>query len=413
MVDLTNTQKLYGLSLLWKEAHYNFANFDKVPELNLEEAYKEYLDLALESKSDYEYYRILQKFYALLKDGHTQVQFPDYIIDELSYPEIQLDSLGDKIIITGIKEQVEGITVGSEIIEVEGINTSEYLSKEVHPYISSSTGHYLWKMGAKYLPLVFRKSSICFKVRNSEGIVKYINLNTTRLTSDRIQYIFAQPPRIFEFKWLEDRIAYIAINTFSDISLIDEIKNSINNLKSCKGLIIDVRRNSGGNSAIALEVIKFFTDRPFWDTPWKTPKYIAAYKSWNKFNDLWLEGKKEIIYPTHNKIIDVPIVVLTSNLTYSSAENFLVSLASINLATFVGERTAGSSGNPLMFELPRGGLAQVCTKREWCTNGHEFIGCGIEPHICVEQTLEDIIGKTDSILKKGLEVLKQKISITN
>ena len=412
MVNLTNVQKLYGLSLLWKEAHYNFANFDKVPQLNWDEEYKSYLDLVQESKSDYEYYRILQKFYALLKDGHTQVQFPGYIVNELSNPDIQLDNLRDKIIITGMNNQIQGITVGSEIIEVEGIKTSEYLLKEILPYISSSTEHYLWKLGAKYLLFSYRKSSISLTVRNIDGEDMYITLNTTKLTNDSVKYIFAKPSEIFEFRWIEeDRIAYIAINSFLGKRLIEELENSIVNLKKCKGLIIDVRKNQGGNSDTALEVIEFFTKKAFRDTPWKTPKHIAAYKSWNKFDDVWFTGSEEIIYPRHTEIVDVPIVVLISNYTYSSAENFLVSMDSINLGTFVGERTAGSSGNPLMFELPGGGRATVCTKREWCTDDREFIGCGIEPHIYVEQTLDDVIGNTDSTLEKGLEVLKQKISI--
>ena len=32
--ELSDAEKLYGLSLLWQEANYNFAFFDQVPDLD-------------------------------------------------------------------------------------------------------------------------------------------------------------------------------------------------------------------------------------------------------------------------------------------------------------------------------------------------------------------------------------------
>ncbi len=72
--ELSVSEKLYGLSLFWSEVSYNFAFFDQVPDLNWDSAYLEFIPRVIASESTYEYYRELQRFCALLKDGHTNIQ---------------------------------------------------------------------------------------------------------------------------------------------------------------------------------------------------------------------------------------------------------------------------------------------------------------------------------------------------
>ena len=81
---LSNEEKLYGLSKFWQEVNYNFAFFDQVPDLDWDEAYREFIPKVLATKNDFEYYRTLQRFCALLKDGHTNVYIPRRI-DSLRY----------------------------------------------------------------------------------------------------------------------------------------------------------------------------------------------------------------------------------------------------------------------------------------------------------------------------------------
>ena len=44
--DLSDEEKIYGLSLLWKEADYNFAHFDSVPDLDWDKTYQKYIPQA-------------------------------------------------------------------------------------------------------------------------------------------------------------------------------------------------------------------------------------------------------------------------------------------------------------------------------------------------------------------------------
>ncbi|ALI98150.1 S41 family peptidase [Rufibacter tibetensis] len=107
--------------------------------------------------------------------------------------------------------------------------------------------------------------------------------------------------------------------------------------------------------------------------------------------------------------IKAPIVVLTSYQTASAAEDFLIMLDNLNRATKVGQKTYGSTGQPLFFDLPGGGNARICTKRDTYPDGRELVGYGILPHVEVNPTVESFLKEEDILLEKGIMVLKDKI----
>ena len=76
--NLTLEEKIYGLSLLWKEAEYVFAFWDNLKELDWNKAYAETLHNVIKTNDTREYYLELMKFISLLRDGHTRIStFPD------------------------------------------------------------------------------------------------------------------------------------------------------------------------------------------------------------------------------------------------------------------------------------------------------------------------------------------------
>lgn len=408
-MELSNNEKIYGLSLLWKEAEYNFAHFDKVPDLNWNKTYLEYIDEVINTKTTLEYYRVLQKFIALLKDGHTNIYLPNEFQENIYYPHLKLQSLNKKIfIVESYDELSENIPIGSEILEVNNISTEEYLNKEVFPYIGSSTEHFLWEKGAKDLLIGFDDTNISIKINTPEGQVKDIVLKRFNLGKNAILKILVPEKRV-EFKWLEEDIAHVTINHFADKQIISDFMEYLPQIEKCKGIIIDIRKNLGGSSYTSYEIIKRFTDKSFSSSKCKFPKHISYFKISDVKNEKWYEEKEEVIKPLNIETINVPMVVLISNYTFSAAEDFLVALDSINRATFIGERTGGSTGNSLVVKLPGGGMARICIQEDTFPDGRKFVGYGIEPNIYVHPTLNDIIKVTDTTLDKAVEVIKNQI----
>lgn len=57
----------------------------------------------------------------------------------------------------------------------------------------------------------------------------------------------------------------------------------------------------------------------------------------------------------------------------------------------MGERSFGSTGQPYYFDLPGGGSARGCTKKDVYPDGREFVGYGVKPDVEVKPTLQDFL----------------------
>jgi C-terminal processing protease CtpA/Prc len=107
--------------------------------------------------------------------------------------------------------------------------------------------------------------------------------------------------------------------------------------------------------------------------------------------------------PTHH--VDVPVAVLTSARTFSAAEDFVAAFDAMHQGIAVGEVTAGSTGQPLFFQLPGGGSARVCTRNDRASDGTVFEGVGLRPTIPVSPTIESIQRGRDIALERAAAAL--------
>ena len=91
------------------------------------------------------------------------------------------------------------------------------------------------------------------------------------------------PWKLFEFKRLPNDVAYVALNSFGPEQIVQEFRNHIDTINSCKGLIIDLRANGGGNSPNGYQIIGHLTDKPFLTSRWRTREHKPVYKAWGRF----------------------------------------------------------------------------------------------------------------------------------
>lgn len=432
--NISDTEKLYGLSLFWKEAAYNFAYFDNT-NINWDSAYQAFIPEILATKNTHEYYRQLKRFAALLKDGHTDVDPPWNLSKGSTNTQIHFHYLEGKVIVYNvIAKDSSHVPFASEVISVNDIPIQKYLKTQIFPFISSSTTHWLYHRAMN-------------NIYNAFDTIKSIVLKMVTLTGDTISYETRlasrdkrmaydnRLPKYFEYQKLPNDIIYLNLVTFSDSSVITTFKKYLPQLYNAKGVILDLRVNGGGNSNIGIEILKYFTDQKTIKTAAsRTRNHVASFKAWGKYFDIndtlnnpedkdfliksylvsnsnyWYDLKTEaIVNNISGKKIKCPLIVLTGTQTASAAEDFLVALANIKgRATTVGEKTEGSTGQPLPFDLPGGGKARICTLRETYPDGKEFVGVGIIPDVEVKRTIEDLIKGKDAALEKAIELLKVK-----
>jgi carboxyl-terminal processing protease len=198
----------------------------------------------------------------------------------------------------------------------------------------------------------------------------------------------------------------VRIAHFLDPALEQEFLDLIDGVdaSAVKGIVIDLRYTLGGQSAIAEKMISSLIDQPVSAAIWKYPHHIAAYRSWGR-EPVWSE-ESHLIPPRDGKRYPGPLVLLTGGITYSTAEDFVLSLHYSGRAVLVGGKTAGSSGNPIQVPLPGGGVFEVATFKAFYPDGREYVGIGIQPDVEIYPTREDIRSGTDPVLEKGIEVIR-------
>lgn len=91
---------------------------------------------------------------------------------------------------------------------------------------------------------------------------------------------------------------------------------------------------------------------------------------------------------------------------FSAAEDFTVLFKNAKRGIIMGTPTAGSTGNPIRFDLGWGYWGRICTRHEKLADGTEFIGVGIQPDKIVEET-EDVIFGKDNAIEAALQELKK------
>jgi C-terminal processing protease CtpA/Prc len=125
-------------------------------------------------------------------------------------------------------------------------------------------------------------------------------------------------------------------------------------------------------------------------------------------DNAWETGAMESLKAKENSHI-IPTYVLIGRHTASAAEDFLIYADKLQHFTTVGEKTYGSTGQPIFFDLPGGGSFRICTKRDTYPDGTEFVGYGITPQIVINRMPEHLRSEKDIVLYSSIEKLKESI----
>lgn len=195
---------------------------------------------------------------------------------------------------------------------------------------------------------------------------------------------------------LEGNVGYLDLRGFANIdqarSLAD---NSMKLLENSDAIIIDLRKNGGGDPATVQYLCSFFFEE-------KLHLNSLYWREGDRTHEFWTLDKVG-----GKKMPDVPLFVLTSDRTFSAAEEFSYNMQTRKRATLVGETTGGGA-NPggmmplndkLSVFIPTGKAINPITKTNW-------EGVGVIPEVKVDQ--EDALDKALEMAKEAAEEFRIK-----
>ncbi|MFA8298535.1 MAG: S41 family peptidase [Hyphomicrobiales bacterium] len=422
-------EKLFSLSRFWSEAKYNFINYDKI-NFNFDSLYYTYIDKISKTRNDYEYHLLIQRFAASLNDSQTKIQISDHNFGKpIKSYLVEFKEYNHKVYITAFvprKKFKKKKYIGSEVISINGLETREFLSTKIFPYLSASTKNHLYKQALEEMSFNRYTDSLDLKlkIRGRTSKVKIFPVYTKSKITDYkpIGKFSKNKKKAISYNFTPDSILILNINKFHKNpkfkrqlwSLYDTLINQ------SKGVILDLRHNKGGDENIARSILGSFVQT----------KHIHSYgietrihNAKKKTNGNFIKGNKEFFKLTATETIDpktitlyhrlkvkVPSCILIGKNTCASTENALMYIYEIaNRPQIIGEETCGILGNPLILSNFAGGnYARININRHFLPFSRKMIiRSGIVPDLHIKETIDDYLNDYDPVLEKGINLLKE------
>jgi C-terminal processing protease CtpA/Prc len=287
-------------------------------------------------------------------DAATKTQVIDAILKELNdryvFPEVA------KQMETSIRQRIANK-------EYDAITSAEEFAKKLTADLQSVSRdkHMRVRYSAQVIPVRKRDAE-----PSAEQRAEFEN------NMKRINFAFERVER------LPGNIGYIKLNNFFAPELgAETVAAAMNFVANTDALIFDLRENGGGDpEMVALICSYLFGDKPV------------------HLNNLyWREGDRTEEFWTKptvlgKKYLDRDVYVLTSNRSFSGAEEFTNNLKVLKRATIIGETTGGGANPGGMFRVgdhfgifvPTGRAINPITKTNW-------EGTGVEPDVKVSKEL--------------------------
>lgn len=181
-----------------------------------------------------------------------------------------------------------------------------------------------------------------------------------------------------------DDAAWIELCTFVDKGEVDAAEMALAQPEAQRGVVLDLRRNQGGQILLAQRLVERFLPSPI-DFVF-VPKDPVA--TWFGLFDVELFVVDE--WRPQPPTLLAPLVVLTSALTGSSAEHAARVLQRHCGAIVIGERTAGAEAVVRSSDTPDGSVLRFGSTRVVDRTGVGLQREGVAPDVAVRLTVADV-----------------------
>lgn len=402
-------QRLLDLSKVWSEARFSFAYYHTIA-ADWDSLYQQFIPRVMAAKNDYEYYLELMRFGAHLRDGHSGIFWPRAFNDALGYPPLEIRKIEGRAVIFRLLHETEelarhGIRPGLEILQVDGQPVDRRIAywREL---MCASTEQARDRLSYFRILTGPRNSQVEIVLKNPAGTTRKVNLK-------RSEKYFGDtnltPPQTYRAHEPEGGIGYFQANIMR-APVNETFAEYIEKAGNLRALVLDLRYNGGGSDLISFDLISRLIDQPLAGPIYEVTAYRADRRA--------MRNEQEIVRTSGDSIAAAAgrrftgwLVVLIGEQTHSATEGGFLSVVQSRPQTIlVGEPTAGSTGQPMIYRLSTGGIGAVCSRRSLAPDGRPFVGYGFQPDVAASLTQQDLFEGHDSVLNKAFEILKQKVS---
>lgn len=198
-----------------------------------------------------------------------------------------------------------------------------------------------------------------------------------------------------------DKIGYITtFNWLSSDGIREQCDEALDAVSDTRALIVDVRLNRGGDEDVARDFAGRFLSSEF---------IYASHRLRNGPAHTNLTEKLlRTVKPRGPWRYDRPVLLLIGQRCISSNESFVGMMTGATNVTTMGDRTAGSSGNPMEIKLPLDITVGMPVWISYLPDGTPLDERGFQPQIQFESQPGAFEGDRDDLLAAALRRLRQQ-----
>jgi hypothetical protein len=380
------------------------------------------------SMTTLEFYDLTMPLIVSLRDGHTVLQLPNYFLKDntLKLIPLILKITNDTTIIIdyNFSKQKTHPPEGALIKSINGVTAKE-LIKTGLTYSDGEMLFFRYRALASIFArmMLFHYKFETFRInydydgRQDSTIVNGISYQDLIYNNTKDKKVIP-----YSFEFLNDSIGYINFSSFQNLSDFEIFSDSVFktlNQKQIKNLIIDIRYNGGGNSALGDELFQYISPVPFQQWGQVTIKYSKERHDFYKYHvreyflpdisdsalnilvgnkpygSLETEPADSLIQLRNNPLrFTGNVYLLTSNFTFSSAASFAYAFKYFKMGTIVGEETGEPVvcfGDIIYQFLPNTGLQYSVSHKKFYQYGatdNDFHGTIPDYIISYDKALE-------------------------
>ena len=379
---------------LINEKYYD-ASFNAVDWREIHDRYRPRL---IEVRTDKEFYDLLKQMTGELHDAHTRFRSPDerQRANNLQSvnPGLGIGEVDGQPAVISVEPESEaeraGIEPGMIIRTVNGHGFAQEVARAQSEIGNSSSGRATALLSYFWLLSGDPDTSIRLGLIRSDG---------SPFDAVLTRRVVRQGPTLVP-KPLPSGYTYLKLPAFDEAST-KQLKAEIEKNKSSRGLILDLRGNTGGDFHAVLNAADYF---------------FAEKVSFGKV--IARSGKKPSLIlrmlgvPADLNVGDAgenaftgPLVILVNEGSASGAELFAAGMQENGRAAIVGRQTCGCLLASVHHKVKGGGEVDISEFNVLTAKGRRLEGVGVLPDVTVPLTLDDLRERHDATLRQAVAIL--------
>jgi carboxyl-terminal processing protease len=388
------------LNRTWKEIHDHYYDpaFNGV---NWDEVRKRYLPLVEAAKNDADFYALMSAMTGELHDAHTRFSSPERWKSFKKQQSVSVgfgvDELDGKTVVTSVRPDSnaahQGVEPGMVVLSVDGKPIEDRIAElEIGRQPSSSDR----------ATRIFLYGRVFAGPPDSKVVVGLQGADGTRFEVQITRQVYSVAADVAT-DVLPSGSAYIRFDGFQP-RVIKEFKQALERFRNSPGIVIDLRRNGGGDLSVLLPIAGYFFDKKtlFAKDSTRTGKPLSEFAGILRLPlELYVGGAGDQIYSGH-------VVILVGPRSASSSEVFAAGMQDTHRAKVVGSPTCGCV---LGIAKPRvmkgGGVLEISEVLWFSPKGRKLEGGGIMPDEPVVTTVADLQQRRDPVIVEAEKTLRQ------